>query len=117
MTDEAIYTAITFAPVQTFIEKSRKLRDLFGASLILSYLSQQIVLAADNLADVQVISPANINVQKGMPNRILIKGNFTEEMTREVLLTAWQNILSVCRNWIYLFIKLPYNSGFPVSKS
>ncbi|KAF3887641.1 MULTISPECIES: Cas10/Cmr2 second palm domain-containing protein [Nostocales] len=100
MTDEAIYTAITFAPVQGFIEKSRKLRDLYGASLILSYLSQQIVLAAHSQDDVKVISPANINVQKGMPNRILIKGHFTEEMAREVLLTAWQNILSVCRTWI-----------------
>jgi len=29
------YTVITFAPVQGFIEKSRKLRDLYGASQIL----------------------------------------------------------------------------------
>ncbi|KYC38642.1 CRISPR-associated protein Cmr2 [Scytonema hofmannii PCC 7110] len=100
MTDEAIYKAITFAPVQGFIEKSRKLRDLYGASLILSYLSQQIVLAADSRDDVTVISPANISVQKGMPNRILIKGHFTKEAAQEVLLAAWQNILSVCRNWI-----------------
>ncbi len=100
MVDEVIYTAITFAPVQGFIEKSRKLRDLYGASLILSYLSQQIVLAADSRDDVTVISPANISVQKGMPNRILMKGHFTEKMARDVLLAAWQNILSVCRNWI-----------------
>ena len=32
MTD-SIYTAITFAPVQGFIEKSRKLRDLYGMAL------------------------------------------------------------------------------------
>ena len=47
MADETIYTAITFAPVQGFIEKSRKLRDLYGASQILSYLSQQIVKLAN----------------------------------------------------------------------
>ncbi|GAA6622216.1 Cas10/Cmr2 second palm domain-containing protein [Scytonema sp. NUACC26] len=100
MGDKAIYTAISFAPVQGFIEKSRKLRDLYGASLILSYLSQQIVLAADSRDNVTVISPANINVQKGMPNRILLQGHLTEEVAREVLLTAWKDILSVCRNWI-----------------
>ena len=43
MTSETIYTAISFAPVQGFIEKSRKLRDLYGASLILSYLSQSLI--------------------------------------------------------------------------
>ncbi len=100
MADEAVYTAITFAPVQGFIEKSRKLRDLYGASLILSYLSQQVVLAANNPPSIEVISPANINIQKGMPNRILIRGDFTEEMAREVLLNAWQDILFICRNWV-----------------
>jgi len=69
------YTAITFAPVQGFIEKSRKLRDLYGASLILSYLSQQIVKEAEKTT--KVISPALPNVQKGMPNRILLHGEFT----------------------------------------
>ncbi|WP_016953593.1 type III-B CRISPR-associated protein Cas10/Cmr2 [Anabaena sp. PCC 7108] len=102
MSDEAkyTYTAITFAPVQGFIEKSRKLRDLYGASLILSYLSQQIVIAAHKPPETTVISPANINVQKGMPNRILIKGHFPEDIARQELLTAWEDILFVCRNWI-----------------
>lgn len=100
MADEAIYTAITFAPVQGFIEKSRKLRDLYGASLILSYLSQQVVLAVDKTPNAKVISPANINIQKGMPNRILVKGDFTEDMARQVLLNAWQDILFICRNWV-----------------
>ncbi|MEA5620466.1 type III-B CRISPR-associated protein Cas10/Cmr2 [Cronbergia sp. UHCC 0137] len=102
MTDETkdIYTAITFAPVQGFIEKSRKLRDLYGASLILSYLSQQIVIAGHKPPETTVISPANISVQKGMPNRILIKGHFPEDTARQELLTAWEDILFVCRNWI-----------------
>jgi CRISPR-associated protein Cmr2 len=104
MTDESKntgkYTAITFAPVQGFIERSRKLRDLYGASLILSYLSQQIVLAVDRNPETTVISPANINIQKGMPNRILIRGDFGEDAAKEILLNAWKDILEVCRNWI-----------------
>ncbi|MBL1200256.1 MAG: CRISPR-associated protein Cmr2 [Nostoc sp. GBBB01] len=94
------YTAITFAPVQGFIEKSRKLRDLYGASLILSYLSQQIVLEAKQSRELEVISPGSIDLQKGMPNRILIKGIFSEDDARKVLLTAWKDILGVCQNWI-----------------
>jgi CRISPR-associated protein Cmr2 len=95
-----IYTAITFAPVQGFIEKSRKLRDLYGASLILSYLSQQIVQGADKPPETKVISPGSINIQRGMPNRILIKGDFTREKARSILLTAWKDILWVCKSWI-----------------
>lgn len=49
------YTAITFSPVQGFIEKSRKLRDLFGASLILSHLSKKLVEAAKSFEGNQVI--------------------------------------------------------------
>jgi CRISPR-associated protein Cmr2 len=55
------YTVITFAPVQGFIEKSRKLRDLYGASQILSYLSWKIVCAA-NLSTGQKIN----GVKKGL---------------------------------------------------
>ena len=47
--NESVYTAIGFAPVQGFIEKSRKLRDLFGASKILSYLSGKIVSKAKEI--------------------------------------------------------------------
>ena len=62
MTSETIYTAISFAPVQGFIEKSRKLRDLYGASLILSYLSQKIVeKAKKHLGEGSVISPGLID--------------------------------------------------------
>ncbi|MBD2388509.1 Cas10/Cmr2 second palm domain-containing protein [Cylindrospermum sp. FACHB-282] len=94
------YTAITFAPVQGFIEKSRKLRDLYGASLILSYLSQQLVLEVEKRPGLKVISPASHNLQQGMPNRILIKGEVSKEKAEEILLTAWKNILQVCRTWV-----------------
>ncbi|MDB9375526.1 Cas10/Cmr2 second palm domain-containing protein [Nodularia sphaerocarpa] len=92
------YTAITFAPVQGFIEKSRKLRDLYGASLILSYLSQQLVKAAAK--STQVISPALASVQKGTPNRILIKGEFSEEQLKQTLSSTWNRLLQECRQWI-----------------
>ncbi len=92
------YTAITFAPVQGFIEKSRKLRDLYGASLILSYLSQQLVKEAQKTTT--VISPALPNLQKGMPNRILIKGEFSKSQVEKTLLSAWKRILHECRTWI-----------------
>jgi CRISPR-associated protein Cmr2 len=92
------YTAITFAPVQGFIEKSRKLRDLFGASLILSHLSKKLVEQASKIT--QVISPGLIEVEKGMPNRILIKGEFSKKQAEDTLLSAWKNVLAECRIWL-----------------
>ncbi len=94
----AKYTVITFAPVQGFIEKSRKLRDLYGASLILSYLSEQLVSEAKKTT--QVISPASISPEKGMPNRILLKGEFSEAQVKANLISAWKAILLTCRCWV-----------------
>ena len=110
MPDEplCIYTAISFAPVQGFIEKSRKLRDLFGASLILSYLSQKIVeKAKEHLGAGCVISPGLIKQQEGMPNRILVKGELTREIVEKALLGEWQKILRICREWV------EHNTGIP----
>ncbi len=92
------YTVITFAPVQGHIEKSRKLRDLYGASQILSYLSQQIVKEAEKTTE--VISPATIKFDKGTPNRILLRGEFSKEQAREALLGTWKRILEECRSWV-----------------
>jgi CRISPR-associated protein Cmr2 len=93
------YTAISFAPVQSFIEKSRKLRDLFGASGILSYLSSELINAAPD-RNCEVISPGLIGVQLGTPNRILVKGDFSRNEVTQVLLTAWQKLLHQCREWV-----------------
>jgi CRISPR-associated protein Cmr2 len=95
------YTAISFAPVQGFIEKSRKLRDLFGASLILSYLSSKIVEQAECLG-LEIISPGLPNVKEGMPNRILVRGEkvFDQNIVRKTLLDEWQKVLEVCRKWV-----------------
>ena len=93
------YTAISFAPVQGFIEKSRKLRDLFGASLILSYLSYRLVEKAGN-SSLDIISPGSPNIQKGMPNRILLKGEFSRNEVKNTIQTEWQKILEKCQVWI-----------------
>jgi CRISPR-associated protein Cmr2 len=105
-TEQLQYAAVTFSPVQGFIEKTRKLRDLYGASIILSYLSQQIVQQAD-LKGYQVISPGLPNLSRGMPNRILLQHNTavfdTEELgewVQQTLLTAWRKICDQCRDWI-----------------
>ncbi|MEG5175409.1 Cas10/Cmr2 second palm domain-containing protein [Microcoleus sp. B3-D7] len=100
------YTAITFAPVQGFIEKSRKLRDLYGASLILSFLSSKLVQKADPLG-LKVISPGLPNVPEGMPNRILVKGKFERNDVQNTLLKEWQEILKVCREWIEDNLDIP----------
>lgn len=94
------YTAITFSPVQGFIEKSRKLRDLFGASAILSYLSYKVVEAASSPPEMTVISPGGVSVGAGMTNRILIKGDFSEELAEQTIKSAWKAILKECREWI-----------------
>ncbi|MGB7440987.1 MAG: type III-B CRISPR-associated protein Cas10/Cmr2 [Coleofasciculaceae cyanobacterium] len=93
------YTAISFAPVQGFIEKSRKLRDLYGASLILSFLSSKLVERAKSLG-LEVISPGLPTIQEGMPNRILIKGKFERNDVQKTLLTEWQKVLKICRVWV-----------------
>jgi CRISPR-associated protein Cmr2 len=100
------YTAISFAPVQGFIEKSRKLRDLYGASLILSFLSTKLVQKAEPLG-LEVISPGLPTEPEGMPNRILIKGKFERNCVQKTLLKQWQNILQICREWIEDNIGIP----------
>ena len=99
---ETVYTAISFAPVQGFIEKSRKLRDLYGTSLILSYLSQKIVKDLNQIPNVTVISPALPNVMKGMPNRILVKAEqkINRDQVKQSLLNHWKYLLTVCREWV-----------------
>jgi CRISPR-associated protein Cmr2 len=101
------YTAISFAPVQSFIEKSRKLRDLYGASGILSYLSCALINNAPT--DCEVISPGMLDVQRGTPNRILVKGDYSRDDVTQALLDAWQKLMHHCRNWI----ETALNEQFP----
>jgi CRISPR-associated protein Cmr2 len=94
-----IYTVITFSPVQGFIEKSRKLRDLYGSSYLLSYLSWVICNAAQQHG-CEVVSPALPNITQGMPNQIIIKGDFPEENAKSALLAAWKCVTETCREWV-----------------
>jgi CRISPR-associated protein Cmr2 len=95
------YTAITFAPVQGFIEKSRKLRDLYGSSFLISYLAEAICKAAAEKHDCEVISPALINVTQGTPNQIILSGRFFgKECARLALDEAWLTVSESCRQWI-----------------
>lgn len=99
MTD-SVYTAITFAPVQGFIEKSRKLRDLYGSFYIMSYLVRAICDAAERGQDNKVISPAPINLTQGTPNQIIIQGNFSETEALKAFNQAWMAVTKACREWI-----------------
>jgi CRISPR-associated protein Cmr2 len=96
------YTVITFAPVQGFIEKSRKLRDLYGSSYILSFLSWIICQAAYKL-NCSVVSPALPNVTQGMPNQIILEGDISEEKIKQIQAyfnKAWELLADSCQGWI-----------------
>lgn len=101
------YTAITFAPVQGFIEKSRKLRDLYGSSFILSYLAKTLCEAARNYFGYEegrgkdpVVSPALINVTQGTPNQIIVRGEFPEKEAKKAFNKVWGDIVRECRLWV-----------------
>ncbi|MGA9377279.1 MAG: type III-B CRISPR-associated protein Cas10/Cmr2 [Phormidium sp.] len=96
------YIVVTFAPVQGFIEKSRKLRDLYGSSYILSFLSWVICQAAKKRG-FEVVSPALPDVTQGMPNQIILKSNSTEtdqQQIQEAFHKAWGILVDNCREWI-----------------
>lgn len=97
--NQSCYTAITFAPVQGFIERSRKLRDLYGSSFILSYIASAICDEA-RCQGFWVVSPASINLTQGTPNQIIIKGDFAEKDAHNTLDTAWSGVTQACRQWI-----------------
>jgi CRISPR-associated protein Cmr2 len=103
----SIYTVITFAPVQGFIEKSRKLRDLYRSSFILSYLARAICNSAANQAH-RVFSPALIDLTQGTPNQIVIEGNFSQFDAKATFNHAWKTITHTCRQWIEECIRAEY---------
>jgi len=93
------YIFVTFAPVQSFVERTRKLRDLYGASIILSYLSREIAKAAKR-DKCKIISPGLSGYTKGMPNRILLYGNFSQDNAKDALDRAWEQLLDACQCWL-----------------
>jgi CRISPR-associated protein Cmr2 len=96
-----IYTAITFAPVQGFIEKSRKLRDLYGSSFLLSYLAESVCQKAkEHLGEDAVISPALLEVTQGTPNQIIVQGEYDQKTAREDFNQAWATVTRACQEWL-----------------
>ena len=103
------FTVMTFAPVQGFIERSRKLRDLYGSSFILSHLARALCEAGQQaLGENALVSPALINVTQGTPNQIILAGDFPEAEGRQALLDAWKEIVNQCRTWIEQQIPAEY---------
>ena len=105
--DNQCYTIITFAPIQAFIEKSRKLRDLYGSSYILSFLSWIICLAATKQG-YKVVSPALPNVAQGMPNQIVLQGNLSPDdiqAIQQAFNQGWKCLVDSCREWIEQEVK------------
>jgi CRISPR-associated protein Cmr2 len=96
-----IYTAVTFAPVQGFIEKSRKLRDLYGSSYLLSFLAQAICIEAENHG-CRVISPDSPDLIQGLPNQIIVAGDLPEQAARENLMNSWRWLVNGCQEWIQI---------------
>lgn len=93
------YTAITFAPVQGFIEKSRKLIDLYGSSYLLSYLAYDLCKLAESKGH-EVVSPGIKNHARGTPNNILICGELSRKDAEDRFNEAWKIVTSECRYWI-----------------
>lgn len=114
MTEKTVFTAITFAPVQGFIEKSRKLRDLYGSSFLLSYLARAICEAArthygyykpnvpSKKSEDPVVSPALINLTQGTPNQIILVGDkaFPKHDAKAAFEKAWKKVVKACRREI-----------------
>lgn len=93
------FTVVTFAPVQSFISASRKLRDLYGSSLLLSHLARALAEDAAGRGHA-VISPASVNSSRGVPNVLVIEGDYRKGHARDALLACWSQVLSVCRQWL-----------------
>lgn len=97
--DSGLFTVITFAPVQGFITSSRKLRDLYGSSLLLSHLARS--LAEDAKANgLVVISPASIRSSRGVPNVLVVSGDYRKSLAHDALLASWKRVLKTCRSWL-----------------
>ena len=100
-TGPTTYTAVTFAPVQSFIRSSRKLRDLYGSSLLLSHLARALHDdAQQKLGPDTVISPAAVNSTRGVPNTLLIQGAYGRSDAKAALRAAWRQVLKACRDWL-----------------
>lgn len=90
----------TFSPVQGFIEKSRKLRDLFSSSYLLSYLTEKLIEYIESKGFGEVIFPQKSSLEHNTlanyPNRLVLKvennsENLCEEL-RKKFEDVWEDI-------------------------
>jgi CRISPR-associated protein Cmr2 len=133
MANELVYTIITFAPVQGFIINSRKLRDLYGSSFILSFLAcvicDQVLSDEAKKQGYKLIAPyrykpqdngvkelenypPSINLTQGTPNQIVIEGKtpFDKEKAQTAFDEAWKAIVTTCQQEIEKLLPDPkYN--------
>jgi len=110
------YTAVTFAPVQSFIRGSRKLRDLYGSSLLLSHLARALYVdASQQLGEQAVISPAGVSISRGVPNTLIIQGDYSAAQARVALLGAWGQVLRSCRLWLEQNLNPADPQSFPTT--
>jgi len=108
------FTAVTFAPVQSFIRSSRKLRDLYGSSLLLSHLARALYDDAFRiLGDGAVVSPADVSISRGVPNTLIIRGDYPLTQARKALLATWEQVLNACRSWLERTIQVSAFSEKP----
>lgn len=73
----------SIGPVQTFIAESRKLKDLYAGSFLLSHLIEEAVKELDRESNVEIIFP-QLGF-KSMPNRIVCTITFTDPIEMEQL--------------------------------
>ena len=115
-TGPTTYTAVTFAPVQSFIRSSRKLRDLYGSSLLLSHLARALHDDAESRLQPLggfVISPAGVSISRGVPNSLILRGAYSEGQARQALLAAWRQVLKACRDWLEANIRISHFPEMP----
>jgi CRISPR-associated protein Cmr2 len=94
-----IYTAISFAPVQEFLEKTTNLRDLYGSYFILTYLTRAVCKTAKKQG-FDVIFSAITNIVQGSNQEIIIRGLLLEKDAIASFRLAWKTITHTCRTWI-----------------
>jgi len=86
---ENLFT-ITVGPVSSFIEGSRKMRDLYAGSFLLSYIIYELLKEIDSVTfsfknQLKVIFPEHDNNHNSVPNRIVgITEDLDEEKQKEL---------------------------------
>jgi CRISPR-associated protein Cmr2 len=71
-------------------------------------LSEKLILKIKNSPynlqlvqpNIELLTQPTINVQRGIPNRILFKGDIKRDTVKLLLRDSWNDALAACRNWI-----------------